>query len=87
MAVARQLVAQGLQELLGQGATAGAELPDGVGVGHFKRLRHLPRQGLTEQRRELRRGDEVRAALRHQAELAARAGVITKIWRTTAPGP
>ena len=37
-----------------------------------ERLRHLARQGAAEQRRQLGRGDEVAARLRHQAELAAR---------------
>ena len=79
--VALHAVAQRIEQLQGQGARAGAKLPHLVRAGLRQRLVHLQGQRLAEQRRELGRGHEVAARLRHGAELGGIVGVIAQAGR------
>ena len=79
--VAAQRCARGVQRghhLPGQCARAGAEFPDFINTRGLQGLSHLARQRPAEVRRKLGRGDKVAARLRHVAELARAAGVITQ---------
>ncbi len=79
--VARDPVAQRVEQLRRQRAGAGAELPEFGGAGGVERLRQLAGDGATEQRRQLRRSDEVAARAGQQAELAVAAAVVAQAGR------
>ena len=69
--VALNLVAERIEQLLGERTRAGTELPDvGRGTGS-QGLSDLPRQRLGEQRRQLRGSHEVAARTRQHSELPA----------------
>ena len=79
--VALDAAAQRVEQLLGECARARAEFPDLIRARCVQRLAHLLRQRPAEQRRELGRGHEVAARLRHGAELGRAVGVITEARR------
>ena len=75
-----------LEQLRGQHARPGAELPQLARRARLQGLRELARQRVSEQRRQFRRGDEIAARLRHQPELAARVRVVAQARRIQRQG-